>query len=222
MAGNRKKAEAFIFDFIKKFDPSGYNTEQYKKIFAKMSDKQFDDYMKGIRDGSKGLVAFKPMYKAKDITVENNFKIAEDYGLKFFERLVHTNTPEGVDFTTPIEYLVLTLPYRRQSQTLVKKVSIPDDNKVIDSLTYQPTGSSKGSKISYPELQVMMGMGLDHSITELIRFRGGDKSGFNAYNAMFARYGEANLKTLENFSSGVESTKTLKSFLLGMHISANL
>ena len=62
-------------------------------------------------------------------------------------------------------------------------------------------------------------MGLENTINELIRYRGGDRNGFNAYNAMFMRYGSANLKTLEQYSSGVESTKTLKSFLLGMHIS---
>lgn len=220
--GNREAVEEFILKFIKEIDPSGYNEEQYKHIFANMSDKQFDKYMTDIRDEKAYLVIFKPMYEAEGITIENNLKVAEKYNVSLFEHLIFNNSDGTPSYKTPIKYLVLELPYRRQSQNLIKKINIPDDNKVIDELTYQPTGDSKGAKISYPELQVLMGMGLENTISELIKFRGGDRNGFNAYNAMFLRYGNANLKTLDNYSTGVESTKTLKSYLTSMHISNTL
>lgn len=219
---NRRKAEEFILSFCRDIEPTEYNVELYKKIFAKLSDKQFDDLMKGLRAKEKFLVLFKPMYKAKGITVENNLKIAPKYGLEFFEHLIFTNDAKNPDYKTPIKYLVIDLPYRRQSQTLDKKISLPDDNKVIDQLTYQPTGPSKGAKISYPELQVLIGMGLDNTISELIQYRGGDRGGFNAYNAMFLRYGSANLKTLSNYATGVESTKTLKTYLVALHLNNNI
>lgn len=222
MPTNRKQAEAFILEFMRDIEPTGYNAEKYKELFTQMSDKQFDDYMKGLRTGDKQLVVFKPAYKANGISVENNLKIAPKYGLEFFEHLIFTNNDSGPDYKTPIKYLVVDLPYRRQSQTLVKKISVPDDNKTIDELTYQPTGASKGAKISLPELQVLTGMGLDNTIAELIKYRGGDRGGFNAYNAMFLRYGSANLKTLSNYATGVESTKTLKAFLTAAHISSTI
>lgn len=219
---NRKKAEDFILQFVKDIEPTGYNVEQYKKVFANMSDKDFDTYMKEIRAGNRFLVIFKPMYEATGLTVQNNLKVAEKYGLEFFEHLIFTNNTDAPDYKTPIKYLVVDMPYRRQSQTLLKKTSIPEHNKVIDELTFQPTGESKGAKISYPELQVLIGMGLDNTIAELIRYRGGDRNGFNAYNAMFLRYGNANLKTLSEYSSGVESTKTLKTYLTAMHIKSTI
>lgn len=219
MKTNRKKAEEYILQFCKDIEPTGYNVEIYKKIFSKMSDKDFHEYMVGIRDGNKYLVIFKPLYKANSITVENNIKIAEKYGLEFFEHLIFTNNKDSIDYKTPIKYLVVDLPYRRQSQTLIKKINIPEHNKVIDELTFQPTGESKGAKISYPELQVLIGMGLDNTITELIKYRGGDRNGFNAYNIMFLRYGSANLSTLSNYATGVESTKTLKTYLTALHLS---
>lgn len=215
---NRKKAEAFILEFLKDIEPTGYNLEQYNTIFKNMSDKDFDTWMKGIQNGSQSIVFFKPMYKAKGVTVENNLKIAKKYGVEFFERLKIENDPDKPDHMTPNKYLVIDLPFRRQSQTLYKKISLPDDNKTIDELTFQPTGASKGAKISYPELQVLMGMGLDKTITELTQFRGGDKGGFNAYNAMMGRYGTVDLKSLSTYSTGVESTKTLKTYLISMHI----
>lgn len=219
---NRSKAEAFIFQFLKDIEPTGYNVEQYKTVFKEMSDKDFDTYMRGLRDGTKFLVIFRPMYKAGGLTVENNLEIAKKYGLEFFENLVYTNTPDGIDYKAPVKTLVVDLPYRRQSQTLFKKISIPDNNKVIDELTHQPTGDSRGAKISYPELQVLVGMGLDNTVSELIQYRGGDKNGFNAYNAMFMRYGNANLRTLSEYSSGVESTKTLKTYLTACHLTNTL
>ena len=219
---NRKAAEAKILQIVNEIEPTGYNAQQYKRIFASMSDKQFHDYMTDLRDGKKILVLFKPLYEAKGITIENNLKVAEKYGLKIFERLRFSGNPNEPDHLSPVECMVLDLPWRKQSQTWAKKTSVPDNNKTIDQLTYQPTGASKGSKVSFPELQVLIGMGLDSSIRELTQMRGGDRGGFAAYNAMFMRYGNANLKTLEQFSTGVESTKTLKTYLACMHIANTL
>ena len=42
---NRSKAEAFIFQFLKDIEPTGYNVEQYKTVFKEMSDKDFDTYI---------------------------------------------------------------------------------------------------------------------------------------------------------------------------------
>lgn len=222
MSNNRKAAELKILQFCKDIEPTGYNEAQYKKIFEAMTDKDFHTYMTDIQAGKKFIVLFSPMYKTKGITVENNLKVAAKYGLNFFEKLVFTNDANIPDYKTPITYLIVDLPYRRQSQNLVKKINIPENNKVIDELTYQPTGPSKGAKISFPELQVLIGMGLENTISELIQFRGGDRGGFNAYNSMFLRYGSANLKTLNQYSTGTESTKTLKKFLVGMHINTTL
>ena len=220
--GNRSSAEKFILQFMDEIDPSGYNKEKYIEIFKNMSDKDFDTYMKDIRDGHASLVLFTSMFKTKSITVENNIKIAKKYGLEFFEHLIISGKDGLPDFKTPIKYLIIDLPFRRQSQNLVKKISVPENNKSIDELTYQPTGDSKAAKISYPELQVLTGMGLEKSTEELIRFRGGDRNGFNAYNAMFLRYGNANLKTLNNYATGVESTKTLKSYMTACHLTTTL
>ncbi|MEM5878791.1 MAG: hypothetical protein QXF12_08000, partial [Candidatus Aenigmatarchaeota archaeon] len=122
---NRKQAEEFILEFMKDIDPSMYNYEKYKNIFKDMDDKDFDEYMKKIRDKKASLVIFKPMYKA-NITVENNLKVADKYGIKLFERLKIIND-DKMSYMTDIEYLILKLPYRRQSQNLVKKINIPKD-----------------------------------------------------------------------------------------------
>lgn len=219
---NRKKAEQAIYAFLKDIEPTGYNVKQYEKILAKMSDKDFGRYMQALRDKTQTLVLFKPLYEATGISMDNNVTVAKKYGLSFFEKLNFTGNPDEPDHQTAIEYMVLDLPYRRQSQTSIKKISVPDNNKTVDQLTYQPTGASKGSKISFPELQVMIGMGLDNSIKELIEYRAGDRGGFRAYNTMAMRYGSVSMQTLDPYKTGVESTKTLKVYLTSMHISNTL
>jgi hypothetical protein len=116
----------------------------------------------------------------------------------------------------------MDLPVRRASQLLIKKISVPDDSRTVDALTGQPTGESKGAKLSYPELQVCAAMGLDNSMVELMKYRGGDNKGLIAFNAMLSRYGRVNLKSVEPYASGVESTKTLKTFLTSMMLRSTL
>lgn len=217
MSGNRKKAEAFIYEFLNDIDPSGYNSEKYKDILKRMTDKDFDEYMKGIRDGEKTLVIFAPLLKSKGITTENNLKVAKKYNVPMFERLVFRGGKEP-DHTTAQEFLLLDLPIKRQSQNLVKKISVPDDNRVVDQVTGQPTGDSKGSSLSQPELGVLNSMGLHHSIEEMFRFRGGDKGGFRAYNASIEQLGSVSLKSIAPFATGVESTKAVKNYLSAAHL----
>jgi hypothetical protein len=105
---------------------------------------------------------------------------------------------------------------------LEKKISIPAHNNTVDDLTGQPTGPSKGAKISYPETQVFASMGLYNTLSELMKFRGGDLAGFDAMNKSISQTGSVSLKAIEPYASGVESTKTLKVFLTGMHLKSTL
>ena len=46
MTPKRKKAQERILAAMKDFDPTGTNTKFYEDLFSKLSDKEFDDYMK--------------------------------------------------------------------------------------------------------------------------------------------------------------------------------
>jgi hypothetical protein len=92
----------------------------------------------------------------------------------------------------------------------------------VDYLTGQPTGDSKGSKISYPEMQILASMGMESSLTELLKYRGGDNKGMAAYTGLLVNNGSVNIDTLKNYASGVVSTRTLKTFLTACHLKNNL
>jgi hypothetical protein len=218
----RKEAEAVILSYIEKIAPKSGNSDVYKAVFGKMNDKQFDEFMKNLESGKAFLVIQLPNFKQTGVSLENNLKLADELGHAFFQRLWITGKKDIPDHLTPIESLVMDLPIRRASQLLIKKISVPDDSRTVDALTGQPTGESKGAKLSYPELQVCAAMGLDNSMVELMKYRGGDNKGLIAFNAMLSRYGRVNLKSLEPYASGVESTKTLKTFLTSMMLRSTL
>lgn len=218
-----KETKQFIIDCIDDILPGSENTQLYKDKFSKMSDKEFDEYVKRLESGEEELFIIEPnLHSEVTLNIRRNFKLAEKLGHKFHQRIWFHGDKDTPTYLSPIPYLVIDLPLRRQAQLLEKKISLPEDNKSVDDLTGQPTGKSKGSKISFPETQVIAAMGLDASLTELLKFRGGDLKGFNAMNTMIARTGGVSLKAIESFTSGVESTKTLGVLLTSMHLQNNL
>jgi hypothetical protein len=222
MAGNRKKAEASILADIEALLPGSENTQIYKDLFASMSDKQFDELMTRIEEGSVRLAVVAPNLNEKKLSIERNLKLAKEWGHNFFERIWIDEGGDVPAYLSPIPYLVVDLPLRRQAQLLVKKISIPENSKSVDDFTGQPTGASKGSKISYPELQILAALNLDSNVTEMIKFRGGDVKGFNAMNAMISKTGGVSLKAIESLGTQVKSTETLSIMLTCMHLSNSL
>lgn len=221
MPGNRKAAEQVIVSLIEEMTPGSDNANMYRRIFKVMTDKDFDSLMDDLESGKRHLHVVAPNFD-KCLQVERNLKIADRLGYDFFQPLWIEGEGDQPSYLTPIKYMVMDVPGRRASQMLIKKISVPKHNRAIDALTGQPTGESKGAKISYPELGVCAAMGLENCMVELMKYRGGDIKGNAALTAVLSKYGSASLKTLEPYASGVVSTQTLRTFLICAGIKSNL
>lgn len=219
---NRKAAEAFIIEYVDKIAPGTENGNIYRNIFSTMDDNAFDSFMADLESGKKKLAVIMPNFSKVKLSIDRNYQIAKELGHEFFQRLWIEGKDETPTYLTPNKYMIIDLPVRRASQLLTKKISVPKHNRVIDSLTGQPTGESKGAKISYPELQVCAAMGLENSMVELMKYRGGDARGQAALNGMLSKYGRVNQAAIANFASGVESTSTVKTFLTCAHLKSTL
>lgn len=219
---NRKAAEAVILEYIEKLLPGSPNAQLYKDLFAEMSDKQFDVFMQGVKEGTARLALIAPNMSEHKLTIERNFAVAKELGHSFFERIWIDKGDSTPPYLSPIKYLIVDLPLRRQQQLLVKKISIPEDNRSVDDFTGQPTGKSKGSKISYPEIQILAALNLDQCLIEMLKYRGGDVKGFDAMNTMIAKTGGASLQAIEKLGTKVKSTETLATLLRCMHLDNSL
>lgn len=219
----RQHIEDFIVSYINKILPDKSNEPLYRGMFKRMSDKDFSQFIEDLKTEKKQLVIICPNFKGKEgLNVSRNIKIAKELGLNFFKRIWIPADENHPKYLTPVPYMVVDLPVKRVSQLLDKKMSIPEDQDSVDILTNQPTGKSKGARISYPEIQVLAANGLDSCISELIKMRGGDEGGFRALNASLKNTGHVDLDVLKQYSTGVESTRTLKVILTGCHLKNNL
>lgn len=216
----RQKAEEFIIKYIDKMLPGSGNAELYKKKFATMTDAQFAELMHSYNNGEERPVIQAPNFSKHSLSVQRNLDIAKELGHDYFERVwIGSNDPDTPTYLTNNKYMIVELPIRRLAQLLVKKISTAENSRSIDQITGQPAGKeSKTSKISFHELQIMRSMGLDESLKELIKYRGGDAGGFNAMNKAIARDGRVSLKAIEPYATGVESTNALKVYLTAMHL----
>lgn len=219
---NRAKAEQVLLTWASDIDPSGINTERWKTKLADMSDDDFDKFMQQCRDGKDYVSIIVPNFGNTRVSVENNFKVAKKYGVKFFQRIWLVDPVTNRRYLSHDEYPVLHTPVRRQIQLAKSKSSYAKNSDKVDGLTGQVTGESAGGAISYPEVLVLQSRGLDKTVTEQTWARGGNDGATRAMNKLIHKTGSVSLHELENYSTGVKSTTTLSTYLKAAHINNNL
>lgn len=220
---NRARAEKFIYKMIGELMPGDkHNVEKYKTLFARISDDDFAKYMERLGNGENILSIEAPNLSENKLTIENNFRVAEMLGHEFFENLWLIDPATGTEYLSPVKYLVIDLPLRRQQQMLVEKRSIPENNRHIDELTGQVTGDSHSSSLTFPELQNLRAQELTATAVELIKFRGGDTIAGQRLNRSILESGGADLNAIEALGpTRPKSVTTLRNLLFGMHIDNN-
>lgn len=225
MAGNRNAAQQQILADIDLIAPGGENRRIYEELFAQMTDEQFEEMMVAFESGTSRpavVVPNLPTDPKNRLNIPRNLKIAEDWGVKLFERIWMTRDDGTSKYLSPIPYMIVELPLRRQAQILIKKISIPEHNNTTDDLTGQAAGASKGSKISYPEMQILAGLDLTECLTEFMKVRGGDTIAFDESNTSISRTGSFSLRDVEKLGSNVRSKQTLSTFFTVMHLQNTL
>lgn len=221
MAGNRKAATELIVKWINEIDPSGQNGLFIEERLNSLTQEQFHAYMQDLKNEKDYVSIIAENLSDTPISIENNHRVAKKMGHEFFQRIWTTDPITGDTYLTNQKYLIIDLPARRQIQTLENKLSVPEDNKHIDEMTNQPTGASKGSSISFPELLVLHAQGQQAGPIELIKYRGGDEVGMRLMNQHIFDHGEVKLDTISQYGTKVKSTVTVNILFKGMHLDNN-
>lgn len=218
MNPKRKKVQDRILSVVKDIDSTGTNTEYYTQLFAKLSDKDFDDYMKRIRDGEDVLVYYAPNMMCHN-DINKLIALTHKYDVKLFERLRLYSVATNTYYYTPRKFLILQLPVRRFSQFVDHKLSVAEGDKRIDMLSGQVVKPDQASKISQIEVQTLFARGLKSTIREVTKFRGGDVVAFGEFKRELEEHGSATIA--QDTGSVARSAVTLDVFYSGMHIEAN-
>lgn len=222
MGIKRTAAEKVILEALSLLDPTGENTQLMKDNFSKMNDKQFDAYMQAIKEGKDYVSIVVPnMRKKRAITTDNTKKVAQKLGIQLEHQLWMVDPKTKLEYLTPIKYLVLHLPVRRQIQTLESKIAVAENNRKIDDMTDQVTRESGKSSISFPELLVLVASGQYRACEELMKVRGGDLTALNMSNTNIYSTGGFSLDAVASLGSRAKATETLSILLTAMHFDNN-
>lgn len=222
MGIKRSAAEKEILDALSLLDPTGDNTKLMKDNFSKMNDKQFDAYIQAIKEGKDYVSMVVPnMRKNRAISTDNTKKVAQKLGIQLEHHLWIVDPKTKLEYLTPIKYLVLHLPVRRQIQTLESKIAVAENNRKIDDMTDQVTRESGKSSISFPELLVLVASGQYRACEELLKVRGGDLAALNMSNTNIYSTGGFSLDAVASLGSRAKATETLSILLTAMHFDNN-
>lgn len=222
MAGNRKKATQVLLEQLALLDKSGENVAYYRDHLAKLSDVEFDEYIQALEREDEYVSLAQPNFTGNSLTVPELLAAGDKLAHSFFERLWLTDRVTGITMLTPHEYMVIVVPLRRQSQSLMTKMSVPEDNSHIDTLSGQPTGDSKSSRLSFVELQILRNQGIDRAIEELVGPRGGNLKALNILDQQIIETGSGSLDAPGMNDEKVKSVEVLSSYLKAMHLDNTL
>jgi hypothetical protein len=216
----RKSIEAKILKCVKTMDPTETNYNRYKTMFSKMSDAQFDQLMKDIRDKKANLYMLFPNMKVP-MSIPAFIQAADELGIKVTERLKRKDSVTGKTYTTPNEYMILKLPVRRARQFLKHKSAVAESDVHVDALTGQVIKPDKASALSYVETQLLYAKDLQNTIRELIKVRGGDVVAYAQFKQQLDEAGEAYLNALDP-NTVTQSSITAATLLTSMLFDHNL
>lgn len=222
MNAARQAVETYIIGAMAQVMSGNKNPEIYKEFFARRSDEQFSELMDRLEKDEESFPFYHPNFTGKNIDLELLISLIEKEGGAFMEQIHMVDFETGQKFLTPIEYPILRLPLRIQQQKLQKKMSVPKDNKHVDDLTGQPTTESKGSALSYPEIQILYAMGLEKTMTEVLKVRGGDEKAYREYNNEIIATGGVNIEAITSQKTKVKSTKTVGAVMTAMMLANNM
>lgn len=150
MTKEREKAEALIYNFFNKLDPTGANTKFWKEMFAGMSDAEFKTFCGRTLPFRLQTQPFKYEPKVSDIIA--SFKVL---GIPFLEDIYepHLYTDQNGKPVTCTKALTAYVNLVALKQMLAKKNSWATENAQRESKTGRLTSHDKAGLVSDRETE---------------------------------------------------------------------
>lgn len=217
---NRKEVEKFIIDSVHAILPIPETKQIYEDKFSQMNDREFEAFLEHAAEHGLRLVV-PPGLDVK-LDESRNIAIAKKLGHSFEQYITMTDDDSGVEYENPVKHFVVKLGCRRLIQTIEHKRSVPTNLSHVDERTGQATGPSKGSRISFPELNILQAQGASSAPIEFLKTRGGDTQAFNLFNRSIIQRGGVSQEAINNANTRPKAAKVLETILLAQHFDNNL
>ncbi len=219
--GHRKKAEEYLLKVVKDGDPSGVTYNSVKEQLAKMDDKRFHEYYLAIKESREFIPIIMPNNTNHGMTVDKALDLCEKYKIEIFQRFWYRHPITGVKVLSNFKVPFLHMMVRRQIETLFNKISTAADNNRVDGLTGQAIEGA--SAITQPESLVSLEKGLDATLVEKLKYRGGDVEGGRLFDKALIETGQVSTTQLyETHKTTTRVVQTADIYLTGAGYETNL
>ena len=196
----RKVFMDYLDSILNTLDPSGANSKLYHEKFDKMSDNQFDSYIKRFFEDDKQNFYLEIVEYERDLTMENINACADMMGVPLYERIALpylTGDKENV-LVSKTKVPVGFIHEKRMPQTLMKKsaASIKIENR--NPKTGQVVGEDKNARNSDSEVYSLATLGAMSALKEFMSARADDTKSKNEMYAAIAKNGYVSLEELSD------------------------
>lgn len=219
--GNRKKAEEYMLKVIKDGDPSGRTYEEIKKRLSKMTDQEFHAFIQEVKAGREFIPIIAPIHSGRHMTIEKAIDLCEKYDIPLFQRYWYRHPILGVKTLSTYPAPFLYMMVRRQIETLDNKISVTEDNNRADILTGQAIDGA--SAITQPESLVLIEKGLEDTLIEKLKYRGGDIEGGRLFDQRLIEQGAVSTEALQQeYRTTTRVVQTMDIFFTAAHYETNI
>lgn len=221
---NRDYIEKVIYDTFSAIDPTGTNTDKYKKLFSEMSDTEFAKFMKDfLKDDTENFSLDITEYE-NDLKYEYCEKAAKVLKIPLMEYVYfkHLTGDPSRTVVTKEKCLVGYITAKRTQQLLYKKTGISTSNEKVSPTTGQVTNKDKNARDSDIEASMLVALGANSILQELHGPRADDHVMKREMNQAIATKGYVMLDELTNVSTNKITLNTVNTYLLSMGLKSDI
>jgi hypothetical protein len=219
MNQKRQQAEELIYKIYDTVDPTKTNSDYYRKIFATMTDKDFEEFCKRRLPFRFHNSVFKVEPKMYDII--DAFKVLDKPLLEKVKLPYVYKNAKGEPVETQ-ECMVIYIHLKRMKQMLTKKNNTAMNIEKRDMKTGRLIGSDKGGQETDKEFESLATMGLDWTMDEFARPKADAMAATTQMSNAILANGFVSDKDLQVPSDDSLGKNMLNTYLLGAHIASNL
>lgn len=219
----RKKIEKLVIDVLTAVDPSKRNVKKWQETFASMSDKEFDQFCKTLKDDNEFITLDVVEYEGAP-TLETFEAGAKVLGIPLFERVAmpHSTMDKNKVQWTKHPVLVGYCNVKRPQQAIIKKNGASTSIEKRSPITGQVTGEDKNGRETDLENSMMVAMGADAILKELNGFRADDMHAKAQAYSLASSDGYLRLEDLDNDLANKTTLNTADVYFIGMGLKSDL
>ena len=207
----RKSAEKLVYDVMNALDPTGTNTNRYKKLFSTMSDSKFENFMKCMFEDDNMNFTLEIKEFDREVNLDMIEKAAKILGIELEEYVIlpHISMSQEHPVVTKEKCITGYHIEKRMEQTNSKKNSSSTHIDERSATTGQVVGHDKNGRSSDQENIALTLIGGTNILKEINGFRADGLQRKNYAYAQIARTGECSLEDIEA-NAGVEDRLALE------------